>query len=296
MAHPFQLTQPLPVYLRIILTRRCNNRCVYCFGEAGEPEGGELFGPHFFRELGRVADRQHIRKIHFSGGEPLMDPSIADHILEVTRNSHSRVGVTTNGTLLHLHAKRLLQAGLSGINISLPTLRPERYRSICGRDALDTVLSNIDLALEMGFRPVKINIPVYKNNSDELMSFMEYFLPKHGIDLRFFSLLPNSGVKDSGVLDHDHIACHLDNAVECLEGSLHKEALARVYLRPSGRPAFKVCRNCDFWQFCVDQAKAIRLWRNGDVRLCLHNPFHAEHIEHPEDIDTVISRMMALCQ
>ena len=296
MPQHFRLTVASDVYIRIILTHRCNNSCSYCFREADKPEDGNLFEPLFFQELARVADRHAISKIHFTGGEPLMDPSVVSYILDITRKSCVSVGLTTNGRLLHLYADRLFNSGLLGINISLPTLQPERYRKICGSNGLKTVLLNIDLALKIGFSPIKINVPLFSGNFDEITDFMEYFLPKEGIDLRFFSILPNDGVKEWDTLDPNQVICHLDNSIERLESWLRKEALTRVYFRPPGRPSFKVCRDCGYKEFCLDQAKAIRIWKNGDVRLCLHNPDYTQRIEHPSEISAVVSEMKELCK
>lgn len=291
--HVFKLTEPSRLYIRVLLTRQCNNNCVYCFREAGKGNGNKIFGSEFFQELVRVAQKHAITKIHFTGGEPLLVNEVADYVRQVTARSSVEVGLTTNGTLLHTQASRLYAAGLRRINVSLPSLRSARYKAICGQDMLKTVLSNIDIALETGFWPVKINIPVYREDVDEMQEFMEYFLPKDGVILRFFSILPNDGLSDTSTLTFEETTGYLDDAIEHLSDNLRKEASKRVYFRPPFLSCSKICAACKERNYCKDQAKAMRISQDGNISLCLANPEYSRQVAHLREIEPVVSHLIS---
>lgn len=292
--HLFKFTEPSRLYIRVLLTRQCNNSCVFCFREGGLGNDGKLFGVEFFQEMARVAEKHAIPKIHFTGGEPLLDNEVSDYVRQVTARQTVEVGLTTNGILLHTQASRLYDAGLRRINVSLPSLRSERYHAICGQDMLQTVLSNIDIALDTGFWPVKINIPVYRENVDEMQEFLEYFLPKDGVILRFFSILSNDGLPDSSSLTVEETTTYLDDAIDGLSENLQEEASKRVYFRPPFQPYSSICAACTKRNSCQDQAKAIRISRDGNISLCLENPDYSTQVEHLRDIDQVVSHLMSL--
>lgn len=292
--HLFRFTEPSKLYIRVLLTELCNSKCVFCFKECSKGNDDKLFGMEFFRELVRVAEKHAIPKIHFTGGEPLLINEVADYIGQVTKRSTVDVGLTTNGTLLHNHAGRLYAAGLRRINVSLPSLRSARYQAICGQDMLKTVLLNIDIAIDTGFWPVKINIPVYGENADEMLEFMEYFLPKDGVILRFFSILPNDGIPARSCLTFEETTTYLDEAIDQIEGNVREEATKRVYYRPPFLSCSSICATCTKRNYCQDQAKAIRISRDGNVRLCLANPAYATQVERLRDIDRVVSNLLDL--
>lgn len=291
--HLFKLTEPTRLYIRVLLTKQCNSKCIFCFRESGVGNDDVIFGLEFLRELAIAADRNAITKIHFTGGEPLLVKEIADYVRQVTACSSTSVGLTTNGILLNNQATNLYAAGLRRINISLPTLRSKRYRAICGQDMLQAVLTNIDIALDSGFWPVKINIPVYKENVDEMREFMEYFLRKDGVILRFFSILPNGGVPESSCLSIEETTTRLNYAIEQLTGLERAEATYRVFYRPPFVSDSTICKTCIKKSSCQDQAKAIRISLDGKIRLCVNNSLYSKQIEHLSDIDHAVSQLMA---
>jgi cyclic pyranopterin phosphate synthase len=180
-------------YLRISITDRCNLRCFYC-----TPWGGweKLPAPEILRyeellRLAGVAAKEGIRKVRVTGGEPL----VRKGALEFIRNLHQVPGIeevclTTNGVLLPELAPALYASGLRHLNLSLDSLRRERYQKLTGSDRLEEVLAGLDAALSLGFSPVKLNCVVLKDiNDDELLEFA-LLTRDRPIQVRFIEFMP----------------------------------------------------------------------------------------------------------
>ncbi len=180
-------------YLRVSITDRCNLRCFYC-----TPWGGwkKLPAPEILRyeellRLAGVAAGVGIRKIRVTGGEPL----VRRGVLEFIRSLHRLPGLqevclTTNGVLLPEMAADLYATGLRHLNLSLDTLRRDRYRELTGHDDFLKVLAGIEGAAALGFRPLKINCVVLKGlNDDELLDFA-LLTRDHAYQVRFIEFMP----------------------------------------------------------------------------------------------------------
>lgn len=179
-------------YLRISVTDRCNLRCMYCM-----PPGGIGFENHdgilTFEEIVRVVtilSGMGIRKIRITGGEPLVRRGLSDLIFSINEiDAIDEVSITTNGILLSRFSSRLHEAGIRRINVSLDTLRRDRFATITGRDMIDRVLEGIEKARECGISPIKINTVIMKNvNDDEIIDFIHFALSK-GLILRFIEFM-----------------------------------------------------------------------------------------------------------
>jgi len=181
-------------YLRVSITDKCNLRCQYCM----PPEGVE-FLPHdqvlrneeFIRLIG-IFSGMGINKIRFTGGEPLVRKGFVDILSETRRlYPHIELAITTNGTLLGDYLDDLYRLKVKKINISLDTFSRERYEKITRRDHFDTVIANIERAIEFGFFDIKINAVLFRETLDELDDFLDYFKDKD-IVLRFIERMPFS--------------------------------------------------------------------------------------------------------
>lgn len=180
-------------YLRISVTDRCNFRCTYCM----PPEGvqwiphGEILRYNEFERIIRVAAQMGIDKVRITGGEPLVRKDIISFIGDVARIPGIRdLSMTTNASLLAECAAPLKEAGLARVNISLDTLRAERFMQLCGLDMLPRVLAGIEQAQKLGLTPVKINMVVMKGvNDDELADFVRLTLHKP-YQIRFIEHMP----------------------------------------------------------------------------------------------------------
>lgn len=182
-------------YLRLSLTDRCNLRCVYCMPE--EEEGGLQLLQHedllSFEELLRIVELvvgMGMNKIRLTGGEPLVRRGVMDFIEALSRiEGLNEIRLTTNGVLLHDKAAGLYDAGIRKLNISLDTMRPERFKKITGVDGFDKVWQGIETAEKLGF-DVKLNVVAMKGvNDDEFVDFARLALRKP-YQVRFIEFMP----------------------------------------------------------------------------------------------------------
>jgi cyclic pyranopterin phosphate synthase len=180
-------------YLRISVTDRCNLRCRYCMPPAGVPQlrHDDILRYEELLRCARVAASLGIRKIRVTGGEPLVRKGLVEFIRALAETPGvEELALTTNGTLLRRHAAALKAAGLHRVNVSLDTLRRERYAHITRRDALPKVMDGIEAARESGLLPVKINVVIMRGvNDDEIVDFARLTL-EHAYIVRFIELMP----------------------------------------------------------------------------------------------------------
>src|SRR5512139_4095945 len=148
-------------YLRLSVTDRCDLRCVYCMPSEGIPlkPASEILTYSELVRTVRVAVALGVRKVRITGGEPLVRRDILSLVGQVAAVPGVRdLAMTTNGTALPEMAVPLRKAGLSRVNVSLDTIRRDRFAEITRRDALPRVLSGIEEAVRAGLAPVKINV------------------------------------------------------------------------------------------------------------------------------------------
>ena len=191
--------------LRISITDRCNFRCTYCMPEEGMkwlPRDEVLTYEELARVAGICVSHFGVDGIRLTGGEPTMRahlPILVQKlaVLQVPADASSpRAGkpidlaITTNGATLRLIAQELRNAGLARINISLDTLKKDRFFEMTRRDELEHVLDGIDAAIDAGFSPVKINAVVQRGiNDDEIVDLATFGRDK-GIEVRFIEFMP----------------------------------------------------------------------------------------------------------
>jgi GTP 3',8-cyclase len=187
-------------YLRVAITDRCILRCVYCMPEEGVPwmPHANVLSYEEMITIIRAASELGITKIRITGGEPLVRLGIADFVRMISQiPSIQDIAMTTNGIYLAKYAADLKKAGLRRVNISLDTLKPERFKEICrgkneGSD-IQNVLNGIKTAREVGLHPVKINVVAMKGvNDDEIPDFARKTL-EEGWHVRFIELMPFTG-------------------------------------------------------------------------------------------------------
>ena len=180
-------------YLRISVTERCNFRCQYCMPQkpfSWVPKENLLSFEELF-EFVKVTIDEGIEKIRITGGEPTLREDL-DKFIKMIYDYKSDIdlAMTTNGYLLKECAKKLKNAGLKRINISLDSLKSEIAAKIAGRDVLKNVLEGIDKAIEVGLK-IKINmVPLKSVNEDEIIDILE-FGKKREIRVRFIEYMEN---------------------------------------------------------------------------------------------------------
>lgn len=183
-------------YLRISLTERCNLRCVYCMPEHGVSltHSDKLLHPGELSRLVKLFATLGVNKVRLTGGEPTVRKDIVDVCRMISATPGIRtVAMTTNGVVLHRMLGDLVTAGLTAVNISLDTLRDDRFMQITRRPAAHhhRVMDAIRLAETSGrFDPVKVNCVVMKGvNDDELCDFVALTKDRN-LEVRFIEFMP----------------------------------------------------------------------------------------------------------
>lgn len=179
-------------YLRISVTDKCNLRCRYCMPPQGVEfmQHDEVLRNEEFVDLIDIFVRMGIKKIRFTGGEPLIRKGFFDIISGTVRmHPETDLCVTTNGTLIEDHLADLKKYNVKKLNISLDTMSGERFHALTGVDHFDTVVNNIEKALAENFFDIKVNGVLLKSTLDEIDDFLEYFADKN-IILRFIERMP----------------------------------------------------------------------------------------------------------
>jgi cyclic pyranopterin phosphate synthase len=187
-------------YLRVSVTDRCNYRCSYCApddiaGDLAFAARAEILSFEEIERLAAVFARLGVRKLRLTGGEPTVRKGIVDLVGRLVRiPGIEQVVMTTNGHLLAELAGPLAAAGLTGVNISLDTLDPGRFRALTGGGDLERVQAGLEAALAAGLR-VKTNAVALRGvNDNELLALCEYAWAR-GVTPRFIEHMPmSSGV------------------------------------------------------------------------------------------------------
>jgi GTP 3',8-cyclase len=180
-------------YLRISITDRCNLRCFYCTSWGGWQKlpCQEILRYEELLRLAAVAAGVGIRKVRVTGGEPLMRRGVLEFIRRLRQvPGIEEVCLTTNGVRLAELASGLYDTGLRHLNLSLDSLRRDRFREFTGQDHFDDVLAGLERAATLGFAPIKINCVVLKDlNDDELLDFA-LLTRERPFQVRFIEFMP----------------------------------------------------------------------------------------------------------
>ena len=189
-------------YLRISVTDRCNLRCVYCMPPEGVPPctHDEIMRYEEIETVVRAAAELKFHKVRLTGGEPLVRKGIVDLVRRLSAiPGIDDLSMTTNGILLRRYADDLARAGLKRVNVSLDTLRPERFRQITRRGELADTLAGIQAARRAGLKPVKINAVIIRGlNADEVVD-LAYKTVSDGWHVRFIEWMPLNGPAMGGI-------------------------------------------------------------------------------------------------
>lgn len=181
-------------YLRISVTDRCDLRCVYCMQEKMTflPRD-ELLSFEELERLGRLFIRLGTRKLRITGGEPLVRRDVMRLITTLGRDigpgGLQELTLTTNGSQLTQHAAALAAAGMRRLNVSLDTLRPERFRAITRGGKLEQTLAGIAAARAAGLR-IKINAVALRGHNEDEFDDLIAWCGEQGFDLCLIETMP----------------------------------------------------------------------------------------------------------
>ena len=257
--------------LRISVTDRCNFRCTYCM-----PAEGMVWLPReevlSFEELERVARllvlTHGIRSIRLTGGEPTVRAHLPVLVGKLAALPVD-LSLTTNGATLAATAAGLAEAGLRRVNVSLDSLRPERFTELTRRDQLDDVLAGIEAALAAGLTPVKVNVVVVRGvNDDEIVDLARYGRDR-GVTVRFIEWMP----LDAGdAWTNDQVVTQAEileriGAVFPLEPLTRGSEPAERFGYLDGRGVVGIIPSVTR-PFC-EQCDRLRLTADGQLRSCL---------------------------
>jgi cyclic pyranopterin phosphate synthase len=261
-------------YLRISVTDRCNLRCVYCMPEEGLPwiPKPDVLSYEEIAEIVRAAARIGVRSIRLTGGEPLIRRNLDRLVAMIaTIPGIDDIALSTNGMLLTEQARTLGAAGLRRVNISLDTLREDRFAAIARRPGLTRVLAGIDAALAAGLRPVKINCVMMRGvNDDEIEAFAE-LTRKRPVHVRFIEVMPvteNVDLQRNTWMSSDEVLQRL-GAVGALHAvpNPHGNGPARTFAYEDVPGTIGVISPLahDYCETC----NRVRLSADGHLKLCL---------------------------
>lgn len=186
-------------YLRISLTDRCNFRCIYCMPEDGVDQMShlEILRIEEIEAIVRAAAEMGITRVRLTGGEPLVRKGVVDLVQTITNTPGiESVAMTTNGVLLPQMADDLKRAGLSRVNISLDTLDVDQFRQITRVGTLQDTLDGIDSALEVGFKPVKVNAVTVRRLDQDYLAFAKLSIDRP-LHVRFIEYMPVGDSSDT---------------------------------------------------------------------------------------------------
>ena len=259
-------------YLRISVTDRCNLRCVYCMPEQGieSKKHDDILRFEDTLKIVKIASKLGIKKIRYTGGEPLVMKDIDKLIYETSKlPGIEDIAITTNGILLSEMAEDLKKAGLKRVNISLDTLDKDKFKKITRVGDLNKVLESIDKCLTLDMKPVKINTVMMKGFNDTEFDNLINLSRERPIEIRFIELMPiGEGVK---MYKESKISCleMLEVHPELIPIKAEKGSTAQLYKieGAKGKVGFISPVSC---KFCSDCNK-IRLTSTGTIKPCLHS-------------------------
>ena len=257
-------------YLRISVTDRCNLRCIYCMPPEGVPQmsHSEILSYEEIRAVVQAAAELGISRVRLTGGEPLVRAELPELVKMLSRiEGIQELSLTTNGILLKNYALELKQAGLSRVNVSLDTLKANRFQHITRLGKLKDVLEGIEAAKEAGFQPVKINTVVMRSiNDDEILDFatMTY---ADGWHMRFIELMPFKGVAEFVPSNELRQHTSLLGKVELCE-SITGNGPAMYYRLAGAKGTIGFISPLTELSFC-SQCNRMRLTPDGRLRPCL---------------------------
>ena len=259
--------------LRVSLTDRCSLRCTYCMPAEGLPwtPTPDLLTREELVRLVRVAVGLGIGEVRLTGGEPLLRPDVVEVVADLRALADAPdLSMTTNGIRLPGLAAPLVDAGLRRVNVSLDTLRRDRFTALTRRDRLVDVLAGIAAAKAAGLAPVKVNAVLIRGvNDDEAVDLLRWAMAE-GVHLRFIEQMPldaQRGWQRTEMVTADEILTRLGGNFSLTPISTSEHAPADEWLVDGGPVTVGIiasvsrpfCGGCD----------RVRLTADGQLRSCL---------------------------
>ncbi len=258
--------------LRISVTDRCNYRCLYCMpADVKWLPKPQIMSFEEIEHFAILFALEGVRKLRLTGGEPLVRrdlPLLVERLCKI--KGIEEISLTTNGYYLKEFAHSLKAAGIQRLNISLDSLRPDRFEKITLSNSFDRVMEGIAAAKTAGFDPIKINcVPIRGFNDDEIVDFLQWGA-RENLQIRFIEFMPLDGDhhwKRENVVTQAEILEKVkqEGSIRALDQSRPAPAIQFEY--GSGTGEFGVIPSVTK-PFCGDCSR-IRLTADGKFRTCL---------------------------
>ncbi len=261
-----------PRSARISITDRCDFACTYCRPSKNDGYAEKRLSVEGWRTTIAGLVEAGVRRVRITGGEPLVHPHVVEIVRMISGFGVEDLALTTNASQLTRLAKPLAEAGLRRVNVSIDSLRADRFEAITRGGALAPVLAGIEAAREAGLEPIKLNAVVLRGvNDDELEALVEYAWARRLVP-RFLEVMP---IAEGAKLVHEHLVpvaemrARLASLVEDEEPTTEPDRGPARYLRSRRDPSLRVgfisgtsdtyCATCD----------RLRVSSSGVLRPCL---------------------------
>ena len=259
-------------YLRISVTDRCNLRCIYCMPAEGVRlmSHGDILSYEEIYAVAEAAAELGINKVRITGGDPLVRAGLPELVQMLAQiDTIDDISLTTNGVLLARYAAELKQAGLRRVNVSLDTLKPDKFEYITRGSSPGDILKGINVAGSVGLNPIKINMVVMSGvNDDELLDFAAKTITE-GWHVRFIEYMPfGESTSASPFISVSDIMQRLE-VLGKLEPCLHKmgNGPAKYFRLPQAKGTIGFITPVSE-HFCF-RCNRLRLTADGKLRPCL---------------------------
>ncbi|CAH1044396.1 GTP 3',8-cyclase MoaA [Halomonas sp. TD01] len=274
-------------YLRISVTDRCDFRCVYCMAEEMTflPRT-QLLTLEEIATLSQAFVELGVEKIRLTGGEPLVRQGVLTLVQKLGELEGLReLAMTTNGSGLVKHADALRQGGLHRLNISLDSLKPERFKALTRTGDLNQVIAGIRAARRAGFQSIKLNAVLLKGRNDDEIIDLVNFARDEQVDISFIEEMPLGAISEHNrgetFLSTDAVRETIENHYQLLPTTESTLGPSRYYrmANSQSRIGFISPHSHNFCAAC----NRVRVTAEGRLLLCLGN-------EHSVDLRAVMRR------
>ena len=255
--------------LRITITNRCNENCIYCHHD-GMVSSKDEMTPDEIYKICKIAKRLGVKKIRLSGGDPLVRKDIVEIVEKIGSLDFKDISLTTNGVLLEKYAEGLKEAGLDRVNVSLDTLDRDTYKFVTKMDYLNEAKAGILKAVEVGLYPVKINMVVMKDINQDEVKDMFCFCKENNIVLQLIELIESENCDDDKFNAEYHYPL---DSIENTLADMADDVRERKFMQ--GRKKYyidggeiEVVKPMDNTKFCANCSR-LRITPDGKIKPCL---------------------------
>ncbi len=267
--------------LRITITNRCNENCIYCHHD-GMVSSKDEMTPDELYMICKIAKRIGVKKIRLSGGDPLIRKDIVEIVEKIASLDFNDISLTTNGVLLEKYAQDLKNAGLNRVNVSLDTLNRDTYKFVTSKDYLEKAKTGILKAVEVGLYPVKINMVVIKDINTNEIKDMFHFCKDNGIILQLIELIESENCDDDKFnADYHYPLDSIENRLSDIADNVRERKFMqgrKKYYINDGE--IEIVRPVDNSSFCANCSR-LRITPDGKIKPCLlRNDNLVELISH----------------